>query len=66
MAFLLLSAGHETTLHWIALNVLTPLDHPQEPAELTIVLSSRYSGCSLSVKVGYRPSPFSERAWSQA
>jgi cytochrome P450 len=35
MVFLLLAAGHETTLHQIALNVLTLLDHPQQLAELT-------------------------------
>jgi cytochrome P450 len=34
MVFLLLAAGHETTLHQIALNVLTLLDHPRELAEL--------------------------------
>lgn len=35
MVFLLLAAGHETTLHQITLNVLTLLDHPQARAELT-------------------------------
>jgi cytochrome P450 len=35
MVFLLLAAGHETTLHQIALSVLTLLDHPQQLAELT-------------------------------
>jgi cytochrome P450 len=35
MVFLLLAAGHETTLHQIALSVLTLLDHPHELAELT-------------------------------
>jgi cytochrome P450 len=34
MVFLLLAAGHETTLHQIALSVLTLLDHPQVLAEL--------------------------------
>jgi cytochrome P450 len=34
MVFLLLAAGHETTLHQIALSVLTLLDHPQQLAEL--------------------------------
>jgi cytochrome P450 len=34
MVFLLLAAGHETTLHQIALSVLTLLDHPQILAEL--------------------------------
>ncbi len=34
MVFLLLAAGHETTLHQIAMNVLTLLDHPQQLAEL--------------------------------
>ena len=34
MVFLLLAAGHETTLHQIALNVLTLLDHPEQLAEL--------------------------------
>jgi cytochrome P450 len=34
MVFLLLAAGHETTLHQIALNVLTLLDHPRVLAEL--------------------------------
>ena len=29
MVFLLLAAGHETTLHQIALSVLTLLDHPR-------------------------------------
>src|SRR5262245_25005314 len=35
MLFLLLVAGHETTLHQIAGSVLTLLDHPQQLAELT-------------------------------
>jgi cytochrome P450 len=35
MVFLLLAAGHETTLHQIALNVLTLLDQPEVLAELT-------------------------------
>ena len=35
MVFLLLAAGHETTLHQIALSVLTLLDHPRHLAELT-------------------------------
>ncbi len=35
MVFLLLAAGHETTLHQIALNVLTLLDHPEQLAQLT-------------------------------
>ncbi len=35
MVFLLLAAGHETTLHQITLSVLTLLDHPQQLAELT-------------------------------
>ena len=35
MVFLLLAAGHETTLHQIALSVLTLLDHPQQLGELT-------------------------------
>jgi cytochrome P450 len=35
MAFLLLAAGHETTLHQIACSVLTLLDHPQQLRELT-------------------------------
>jgi cytochrome P450 len=35
MVFLLLAAGHETTLHQIAVRVLTLLDHPQQLAELT-------------------------------
>src|SRR5262245_46832081 len=34
MVFLLLAAGHETTLHQIAVSVLTLLDHPQQLAEL--------------------------------
>jgi cytochrome P450 len=34
MVFLLLAAGHETTLHQITLSVLTLLDHPQQLAEL--------------------------------
>jgi len=34
MVFLLLAAGHETTLHQIALNVLTLLDHPEQLAEI--------------------------------
>lgn len=34
MIFLLLAAGHETTLHQIAMSVLTLLDHPQQLAEL--------------------------------
>jgi cytochrome P450 len=34
MVFLLLAAGHETTLHQIALSVLTLLDHPQQLGEL--------------------------------
>jgi len=34
MAFLLLAAGHETTLHQIACSVLTLLDHPQQLHEL--------------------------------
>jgi cytochrome P450 len=35
MVFLLLAAGHETTLHQIAGSVLTLLDHPQQLAALT-------------------------------
>jgi cytochrome P450 len=35
MVFLLLAAGHETTLHQISLSVLTLLDHPQQLGELT-------------------------------
>src|SRR5262249_20309890 len=35
MVFLLLAAGHETTLHQITVSVLTLLDHPQQLAELT-------------------------------
>ncbi|MBI3409055.1 MAG: cytochrome P450 [Planctomycetes bacterium] len=35
MVFLLLVAGHETTLHQIAGSVLTLLDNPQQLAELT-------------------------------
>ena len=35
MVFLLLVAGHETTLHQITCSVLTLLDHPQQLAELT-------------------------------
>ncbi len=35
MVFLLLAAGHETTLHQITLSVLTLLEHPQQLAELT-------------------------------
>jgi cytochrome P450 len=35
MVFLLLAAGHETTLHQIAGSVLILLDHPQQRAELT-------------------------------
>jgi cytochrome P450 len=34
MVFLLLAAGHETTLHQIASSVLTLLDHPQQLGEL--------------------------------
>jgi cytochrome P450 len=34
MVFLLLAAGHETTLHQITLSVLTLLDHPSQLAEL--------------------------------
>lgn len=34
MVFLLLAAGHETTLHQIACSVLTLLDHPQQLGEL--------------------------------
>jgi cytochrome P450 len=34
MIFLLLAAGHETTLHQIALSVLTLLDHPAQLDEL--------------------------------
>ena len=34
MVFLILAAGHETTLHQIALNVLTLLDHPRQLDEL--------------------------------
>jgi cytochrome P450 len=35
MAFLLLAAGHETTLHQIACSVLTLLDFPEQLRELT-------------------------------
>lgn len=35
MVFLLLAAGHETTLHQISGSVLTLLDHPQQLRELT-------------------------------
>jgi cytochrome P450 len=35
MVFLLLLAGHETTLHQITASVLTLLDHPRQLAELT-------------------------------
>lgn len=35
MAFLLLAAGHETTLHQIAGSVLMLLDHPEQLRELT-------------------------------
>ncbi|HUE70145.1 MAG TPA: cytochrome P450 [Pirellulaceae bacterium] len=34
MVFLLLAAGHETTLHQISLSVLALLDHPSQLAEL--------------------------------
>jgi cytochrome P450 len=34
MVFLLLAAGHETTLHQIALSVLALVDHPEQLAEL--------------------------------
>ncbi|MCI0361324.1 MAG: cytochrome P450 [Planctomycetaceae bacterium] len=34
MVFLLLAAGHETTLHQITLSVLALLDHPEQLAEL--------------------------------
>jgi len=34
MVFLLLAAGHETTLHQIACSVLVLLDHPQQLSEL--------------------------------
>jgi cytochrome P450 len=34
MVFLLLAAGHETTLHQITMSVLTLLDHPQQLADL--------------------------------
>lgn len=34
MVFLLLAAGHETTLHQITMSVLTLLDHPRQLAEL--------------------------------
>ena len=34
MVFLLLAAGHETTLHQIAMSVLTLFDHPQQLADL--------------------------------
>jgi cytochrome P450 len=35
MVFLLLAAGHHTTLHQIAVSVLTLLDHPRQLRELT-------------------------------
>jgi cytochrome P450 len=35
VVFLLLAAGHETTVHQIACSVLTLLDHPAQLAELT-------------------------------
>lgn len=35
MVFLLLMAGHETTLHQISLSVLALLDHPKQLTELT-------------------------------
>lgn len=35
MAFLLLAAGHETTLHQISCSALTLLDHPEQLRELT-------------------------------
>ncbi|MCI0681643.1 MAG: cytochrome P450 [Gemmataceae bacterium] len=35
MVFLLLAAGHETTLHQITCSVLTLFDHPRQLAELT-------------------------------
>src|SRR4029079_15836015 len=34
MVFLLLAAGHHTTLHPISVSVLTLLDHPQQLGEL--------------------------------
>src|SRR5262249_49191107 len=34
MVFLLLVAGHETTVHQVTVSVLTLLDHPQQLAEL--------------------------------
>jgi cytochrome P450 len=43
MAFLLLAAGHETTLHQIACSVLTLLDHPEQLRELSADWSFRES-----------------------
>ena len=43
MAFLLLAAGHETTLHQITCSVLTLLDHPEQLRELSADWSLRES-----------------------
>ena len=56
MAFLLLVAGHETTLHQISCSVLMLLDHPQQLRELT----ADWSGLESAVQELLRYVSFAE------
>jgi cytochrome P450 len=58
MAFLLLAAGHETTLHQIACSVLTLVDHPEQLCELR----SDWSLCESAVNELFRHVSFAQVA----
>jgi cytochrome P450 len=57
MVFLLLTAGHETTLHQIALSVLTLLDHPNH---LDALAAADWSGAETAVQELMRYASFAQ------